>query len=787
MGIDLSDYDLSTIKISELMDILNNFDFDMSSVGAMLKLIGLELDDLDLSGLINSFDVDAFDMSSLLAGLDLSIEDILGILEMLDNSELDLEGIFENFDYSCLDAIELNLAGLIDSAGIDLVELGIDVSDYDLSSIRISEIMGILDNSDYDMTDFAAMFMGENKPITIEKGVTDTTKKYYHVDCNVADVDFNETTGKWEYQGLELKYYNKDKHEGKLSKKEVKEHNEKCQGSGLELDDLDLSGLINSFDVDKFDMSGLLAGLDLSGEDISAILDIFNNSELDLEGIFENFDYSCLDAIELNLAGLVDSAGIDLTDLGIDVSDYDLSTIRISEIMGILDDSDFDMSSVGLMFKLSGLELDDLDLSGLINNFDVDAFDMAGLLAGLDLSGEDISGIFDMLDNSELDFEAMFENFDYSSLDAIELNLAGLIDSVGIDLADMGIDLSDYDLSAIKISNIMDILDNSDFDMSNISEMFKLSGLELDDLDLSGLINSFDADEMDWSALLGSLDLSGENISGILGMLGNSGLDFEVMFKNFDYSILDVIELNLAGLIDSVGIDLAVLGIDVSDYDLSTIRISEIMGILDDSDFDMASIFAMFKLSGLELDDLDLAGLINSFDFEDIDWSALLGGLNLSIEEFSTIADLFNNLNLDFEAIFENFDYSCLDAIVLNLAGLIDSTGIDLAGLGFDVSDYDLSAISMSDLMGIINNSDLNMAIIPSMLKLFNMDLNNLDMSGLINSFDSDELDISALLTSLNIEGLDISGILDMLDRNGFDVTVFLNLLLSSFMEKSVQ
>ena len=662
LGIDLSDYDLSSIKLSELIGIINNFDLDMNTIASVLKLLGLELDDLDLSGLIASFDLDNFDVSTLLASLNLSVEDITGILDMFNNSDLDLGAVFENCDYSCLDAIVLDLTGLIGSLGIDLADLGIDLSGYDLSSIKLSELIGFLKHSDIDLSDIASMFISEDKPITIEDGVTDFNERYYQVDCNVADVNFNEDTGKWEYQGLELKYYNKNKHNGKLSKKEVNEHNEKCQN--IFLSDIDLAGLIASFDTDNFDMSSLLGSLDLSKLDLSAIADMLNNPDLDLGSIFENCDYSCLDAIALDLTGLIASLGIDLSglagSLGIDLSQYDLSSIKLTDLIGIISNFDLDMNTIAAVLKLLGIDLSDLDLSGLLASFDADNFDMSSLLSGLDLSQLDISIIADMLNN----LGGVFENCDYSCLDAIALDLTGLVGSLGIDLADFDIDLSQYDLSSIKVTDLIGIISNFDLDMNTIVAVLKLLGIDLSDLDLSGLIASFDADN-----------------------------------------------------------------------------------------FDMSGLFS---------------------------------GLDLSQIDFSAIADMFNNLDLDFDSIFENFDYSCLGAIVLDLSGLIDSLDINLADLGIDVSSYDLSAISLSELIDALMNSEFIKSAIAAMLNIFSLDWNELDLSGLIVSFDVDELDISGLLTSLDVPGMDISGILDMFNENGFDLSEFLKELLGMFMENTV-
>jgi hypothetical protein len=249
LDIDMPDCDLSAIKLSELIGIISNIELDMDTITTVLKVFGIDLSEIDLSGLIASFDAENFDMSTLLGSLDLSCVDISGIMDVFENSDLDLSGVFENCDISCLDAIVLDLTGLIDSLGIDLADLGMDLSGYDLSSIKLSELIGIFNNSDVNISDLASMLLSEDKPITIGEGVTDATPNYYHVDCNVADVNFNEATGKWEYQGLEIKYYNKDKHEGRLSKKEVEEHNDKCKKSSSDLSGIDLS---------EFDFSGLI-------------------------------------------------------------------------------------------------------------------------------------------------------------------------------------------------------------------------------------------------------------------------------------------------------------------------------------------------------------------------------------------------------------------------------------------------------------------------------------------------------------------------------------------------
>ena len=711
---------------------LNSFDelfpmIDISSVSFKapadnseppIKLVGLmsllDISKMDLSKitslLVSGFDVDTYirNMPDQFKGaLNVNAVDVSGEgVSGFSSPGFDLGVILENFDYSSLDGIVLNLSGLLDSAGIDLADFGIDVSGYDLSAIKISEIMDILNNSGFDMSAIESIF-------------------------SLFSIDLSE---------------------------------------------LDLSSLIVSFDADKFDISGLLNSLNFSDEDISRILGMLNNLNIDWEAIFTNFDFSLLDGIELDLSGLLKSAGIDLADFGIDVSGYDLSAIKISEIMAILNNFDFDMSDMAAMFNLSGIDFEKLDMSALISSFDVGNFDLSSLLASLNISGEDISGIMEMFNNSDIDWEAMFKDCDYSCFDAIVLDLSGLLDSAGIDLAELGIDVSDYDLSAIKLSEFIDILTKAKFDMS----MLDLSNLKLDELDVSGLIVSFDTDKFDISSLLSSLNLSGDEFPAIMDMFNNSGLDFEKMFKDCDYSCFDAIVLDLSGLIESIGIDLAELGIDVSDYDLSAISVSDLIGILNKSDFDMAAMAPMFKLFNIDFEKLDTSALISSFDFENLDIYAILNSLNLPVEDISAIMEIFNNLDLDWESIFKNCDYSCFDAIVLDLSGLIESAGIDLAELGIDVSDYDLSAISVSDLIDILNKSDFDMAPIAAMCKLFSMDLNKLDMSDLIVSFDLAKIDLSGIIAGLEASGMDIEAILEMFNMYGFDLEEFMGQLLGS-------
>ena len=567
-----------------------------------------------------------------------------------------------------------------------------------------------------------------------------------------------------------------------------------------------LTGLVSPLDIFKMDLSDLVSILssgfniktytsnmpdqnktstddaDISTTEVSEL----DNSGFDLASVFENCDYSCLGALVLDLSGLVDSLDIDLSEFGIDLSGYDLSSIGLSDLIDVISNSDFITSAVTAILQLFSLDLNNIDISDLLNSFDSDNFDVSGLLASLNLSELDVSGILEMFNSSDAGLAAVFENCDYSCLGAVVLDLSGLIDSLGIDLSELDIDLSGYDLSAISLSDLIDVISNSNIDTSTIIAMLKIFDLNLQDIDTSGLISSFDSENFDVSGLLASLNLSELDVSGILEMFNSSDAGLAAVFENCDYSCLGAVVLDLSGLIDSLGIDLSELDIDLSGYDLSAISLSNLIDVISNLNIDMSVIMALLKLFGLDLEDVDVSGLIATFDPNNFDVSSLLASLNLSELDISGIGEMFSNLDVDLAAVFENCDYSCLGAVVLDLSGLVDSLGIDLFEFGIDLSGYDLSAISLSDLIDVLTNSEFIMSTITAMLKLFSIDLDNLDMSGLIASFDSENFDISGLLNSLNLSELDISGILDMFNRNGFDLTEFLNNILSLFIENMV-
>ena len=174
---------------------------------------------------------------------------------------------------------------------------------------------------------------------------------------------------------------------------------------------------------------------------------------------------------------------------------------------------------------------------------------------------------------------------------------------------------------------------------------------------------------------------------------------------------------------------------------------------------------------------------MKSIDFENIDMSALLASFNISLDDLTAISEMFENPDFDLAAMLENCDYSCLDAVVLDLSEVIGSVDIDFDSLDINLKGYDLSEIRLSDVIDILRNSEFVMTAANALLKVGYINWDELDMSGLIVSFDVDELDMSALLTSLDVAGFDIEAILSILDMYGFDLSEFLNQFLGMFMK----
>ena len=183
--------------------------------------------------------------------------------------------------------------------------------------------------------------------------------------------------------------------------------------TGLDLSSVDFSGLVSILDVSNMDLSSLVSylssGFDIttytdnnpdqykSSIDFNAIdlsstgLSGMNISGFDLGSLFKNMNYSSLGSSVLNLTGLFDSFGINMSDFGIDMSGYDLSAINISDISSIMSNSDFNMSAITSKLNLSSLDLGGFDISGMISSFNLSSMDISGILAMFNITDFDLS------------------------------------------------------------------------------------------------------------------------------------------------------------------------------------------------------------------------------------------------------------------------------------------------------------------------------------------------------------------------------------------------------------
>ncbi len=198
----------------------------------------------------------------------------------------------------------------------------------------------------------------------------------------------------------------------------------------------------------------------------------------------------------------------------------------------------------------TGLDLSSVDLSGVVSALDVSKMDLSGLVSylssgfdittytgsksdqyqsSLDFNGVDLSSTgLSNLNISGIDLGSLFANFDYSSLDSSVFNLTGLFDSFGINVSDFGIDMSGYDLSAINMSDITDILSNSDFNMSAITSKLNLTGLDLGGIDISSLITSFNLSSFDISSILAMFNITDFNLTEFM-----NGFDLNKLLNLF--------------------------------------------------------------------------------------------------------------------------------------------------------------------------------------------------------------------------------------------------------------
>ena len=334
----------------------------------------------------------------------------------------------------------------------------------------------------------------------------------------------------------------------------------------------------------------------------------------------------------------------------------------------------------------------------------------------------------------------MYTNFNNTSFDFSDLNF---------DMA-LGLDGQALALSVI-LPTLNLVNDNNEINLDDLDLKIVLPDLKLSNLDLSILMSYFHfANEDDIIIDMTDVDVS-------LEPLNSTSFNSIIRMGSFD-----VIGVNSTGELFPI---LNISNMDFENFttglDLSSVDLSGVVSTLDISKMDLSSLVSYLS-SGFDITTYTTGQYQSSLDFNGVDLSSTgLSDLNIS--------------GIDLGSMFANLDYSSLNSSVFNLTGLFDSFGINVSDFGIDMSGYDLSAISMSNITDILNNPDFNMSAITSKLNLTGLDLGGIDISGLITSFNLSSFDISSILAMFNITGFNLTEFM-----KGFDLNKLLNLFMKN-------
>lgn len=324
-----------------------------------------------------------------------------------------------------------------------------------------------------------------------------------------------------------------------------------------------------NFNDTSFDFTNLKykMALGLDGQKLNVSVDlptlnlVNEKNNINLEGLALNILLPSLKLADLDLSVIMpyfhyandDDVVIDMTNVDVSLEPI-LNSTSFNSIIRM---DTFDVSGVnstGELFPM--LNISNLNLENFTTGLDLSSVDLTGVISALDISKMDLSDLVRYLSSgfnittytsnmpdqykSSLDFNAIdlsstglanmnFSGFDlgnlvkglnFSSIEDSTFNLTGIFDAFGINISDFGIDMSGYNISAINMSSITDILNNPDFNISAITSKLNLSDLNLGGLNISGLIKN--------------LNLSSFNLTDILGMFNLTGFNITEFFNNFD-------------------------------------------------------------------------------------------------------------------------------------------------------------------------------------------------------------------------------------------------------------
>lgn len=505
--------------------------------------------------------------------------------------------------------------------------------------------------------------------------------------------------------------------------------------------------------------------------------------------------------LTLSCAYATDNQTVDNTLLSSPADDVGLSSTVDNELLGSAP------STSGINYE--DLVIKDINFTGDTANLNIEGFSQNGL----NMSDFSMS-IVPASDSSNLDLKMHIPEVTYADLEKqIIFKFKNL---------DLSI-LPSSDPSSLEFSAVMDslklITGMNYVDLTDLNLFFKsfpeTNGVRLD-IDIGKFIytnfndTSFDFSDLNFRMALGlnGQALSTSVILPTLNLINNKNiinlndLNLNILLPDLKLSNLDLsILMSYFHFANENGVKIDMNDVDVSLEPIlnstsfnSIIRMGNLNIIGVNS---TGELFPMLNISnldfenfttGLNLSSIDLTGVISTLDVSKMDLSRLVSylssGFNIktytdnmpdqykSSLDFSAI-DLsssgLSNLDIagiDLGSLFLNLDFSSLESSMFNLTKLFDSLGINESDLGIDISGYNLSAISMSNITHILSDPDFNMTAITSKLNLTGLDLGGLDLSGLIKSFNLSSLDISSILAMFNITDFNLTEFMKAFDLN---------------------
>lgn len=433
-GLVMSDFTMSIIPSSDASKVELNMNIpdvkytDYNNIMFVFK-------NLDLS-ILPSSDPSALDFSAIMDSLDLISEDAyvnLRDLKLFFKSYPEVNGVsiaiaMSDFAYSNLKDTSFNFQDLDFNMALGLEGQALYVN------VIMPTLKLINENNGVNLTDLdLSIILPDTKLANLDISILMSDFKYTNFDdvtLNMTDLDLslvpilNSTSFNTIMSMSSFNFTGINSSDFQFPGFSITGIDFENFTTGLDLSKIDLSGVVSILDVSNMDLSTLVSylssgfdittytdnmpgqyesSLDFNAIDLSSIdLSGVNVSSIDLAKLFTTGDFSSLNSSVLNLTGLFDAFGINVSDFGIDMSSYNMSAINISDISSILNNPDFNMSAITSKLNLTNLDLGGIDISKLISSFNMSSFDLSLILGMFNLTGFNLTEFFKNFDLQKL-------------------------------------------------------------------------------------------------------------------------------------------------------------------------------------------------------------------------------------------------------------------------------------------------------------------------------------------------------------------------------------------------